>query len=67
MKCFDTKLNTEFIQRLDDFNRIRFFLTENVINIVYYLINAVVYFVLLSYYNWKAVIVFVVMSLIVFL
>ncbi len=35
MKCFDTKLNTEFIQRLDDFNRIRSFLTEYVINNLY--------------------------------
>lgn len=65
MKCFETKLNTEFIQRLDDFNRIRTFLTDNLISIIYYLINAIVYFILLSYYSWEAVIIFAIMSLIV--
>lgn len=65
MKYFDTRLNTEFIQRLDDFNRIRSFLTDNLINIVYYLINAIVYFILLSYYSWEAVIIFTIMSVFV--
>ena len=65
MKYFDTRLNTEFIQRLDDFNRIRTFLTDNLINIVYYLINAIVYFILLSYYSWEAVFIFMIMSVFV--
>lgn len=65
MKYFDTRLNTEFIQRLDDFSRIRSFLADNLINLLYYIVNAVVYFLLLAYYNWNAVIMFTVMSAVV--
>lgn len=65
MKYFDTRLNTEFIQRLDDFNRIRSFLTDNIINTGYYLINAIVYFTLLSIYSIDAVLIFTIMSILV--
>ena len=67
MKCFDTKLNTEFIQRLDDFNRVRSFLTDNALNAIYYLINAIVYLSLLWYYSIEAVAIFAIASAIVFL
>ena len=67
MKFFDTKLNTELIQRLDDFNRIRSFLTENLINIVYYFVNVIVYLSLLFYYDHVSVIIFTTVSSIAFL
>ena len=65
MRYFDTRLNTEFIQRLEDFNRVRAFLTDNLINTFYYLVNAIVYFILLAYYSWEAVAVFTIMSILV--
>lgn len=67
MKYFDTRLNTEFIQRLDDFGRIRSFLVDNLISIFYYLANAVVYFVLLAYYSCAATAIFIALSLVVML
>lgn len=65
LKYFDTRLNTEFIQRLDDFNRVRSFLADNLINTFFYLINAIVYFILLSIYSIDAVLIFIIMSIIV--
>lgn len=65
IKYFDTRLNTEFIQRLDDFNRVRSFLTDNLINTAFYLINAIVYFILLSIYSIDAVLIFITMSIVV--
>ena len=65
LKFFDTRLNTEFIQRLDDFNRVRSFLTDDLINTVFYLINAIVYFILLSIYSIDAVLIFITISIVV--
>ena len=65
LKFFDTRLNTEYIQRLDDFNRVRSFLTDDLINTVFYLINAIVYFILLSIYSIDAVLIFISISIVV--
>lgn len=62
MKYFDTKLNTEFMQRLDDFNSVRSFFTDNLINLCFSLINALVYLAFLAYYSWTATAIFLLIS-----
>ncbi|MSS17380.1 peptidase domain-containing ABC transporter [Sodaliphilus pleomorphus] len=64
MKYFDTKLNTEFMQRLDDFNSVRSFFTDNLINLGFSLINALVYLTFLAYYSLVATVTFLIVSII---
>lgn len=51
IKFFDTRLNTDLIQRLEDQERLQNFLTFRVIDIFFSLINLIVFSSLLIYYN----------------
>lgn len=64
IKYFETRLNTEFMQRLDDFNSVRSFLTDNLISLGFSLVNALVYLAFLGYYSKVAVMAFLIISII---
>ena len=52
------------MQRLDDFNSVRSFLTDNLISLGFSLINALVYLAFLGYYSKVAIMVFLIISII---
>jgi ATP-binding cassette subfamily B protein len=56
---FDTKLGTDLLQRLNDENKIKDFLTYTVNNIVLLALNFLVYSSILLYYNLYVFLVFV--------
>lgn len=51
LRYFETHLNGEFIQRLDDFNRLRTFLTDQVIGIFFSILNLILFSSLLFYFS----------------
>lgn len=62
IKYFDTTLNTEFIERFDDFIRLRIFLTNNAVNIIIAFVNLIIYGSLLAYYNWLSLFIYIFLS-----
>lgn len=62
IRYFDTRLNTEFMQRFDDFNSVRSFFTDNLINLGFSLINVFVYLAFLAYYSMFATMAFLIIS-----
>jgi len=63
IKYFDTRLNTDFIQRLDDQTRLQNFLTFKVTDLFFSFVNVVIFSMLLAYYNWHILLVFLFFSL----
>ena len=51
LKYFETRLNTEFIQRFDDYLRLQSFLTEKSLSHLLSMINLVVFSAILCCYN----------------
>lgn len=66
MKYFDTRLNTDFIQRLDDYQRLQSILTYNAIDQLFAIVNIVVCSLLLARYSLTALVLFFVISAISF-
>lgn len=64
---FDTKVGTDLLQRLNDENKIRDFLTYILNNIVVAVLNVVVYSSVLLYYEIRAFFVFLFFTCVVFL
>lgn len=62
IKYFDTRLNTDFIQRLDDQERLQSFLTFRVIDIFFTSINLIVFSAILAYYNLLVFFIFTLIS-----
>lgn len=60
---FETKMVGDLLQRIQDHNRIRTFLTGSSINIVFAGLNIVVFGSVLAYYNWQIFAVFILGSL----
>lgn len=60
---FDTRLNTETLQRIGDQNRIQNFITWKVVDIALNLLNLLVFGFILFYYNHKIFIIYSVLSL----
>ena len=62
MRFFDSKLAGDLIRRIEDHNRIRQFLTQSVLNILFATLTMTVFSVVLALYSWKIFLVFVVFS-----
>lgn len=64
---FDTRLNTDLIQRLEDQERLQSFLTFRVIDIFFSVVNLIVFSSLLIYYNTTVFGIFILTACIVIL
>ncbi len=62
IKYFDTRLNTDFIQRLDDFGRVQQFLTSTAVEQLFAIVNVIVFSVLLANYSGISLVVFSILS-----
>ncbi|NJI73230.1 peptidase domain-containing ABC transporter [Sphingobacterium kitahiroshimense] len=58
VKYFETRTKGDFLQRLDDQKRIESFFTNQVIGIIFSLLNLVIYSILVLYYNQDIFLVF---------
>lgn len=58
-KFFDTKQLGDFTARINDHNRIQVFLTSSSITVVFSFLTFVVYFILLTYYDTKILLVYI--------
>lgn len=67
IKYFDTRLNTDFIQRLDDQGRLQGFITYRFIELSFAVVNIIVFSALLAYYNAIALWIFLGASVLAFL
>ena len=63
MGLFDTKLGTDFLQRLSDEQTIRSFLTYTASSLLFVVLNLLVYSLVLCYYNFYIFLVFLLFSL----
>ncbi len=63
MKFFDTKLTGDLMQRIGDHRRIESFLTGTTLNILFSLVNLVVFGLVLLYYHYVIFVVFLIGSL----
>jgi ATP-binding cassette, subfamily B, bacterial len=64
---FDIKLIGDILQRIGDHRRIEYFLTSSSLNILFSLVNLVIFGIVLAIYSWKILLLFVVGSLLYFL
>ena len=62
IKYFDTRLNTDFIQRLDDFGRVQQFLTSTAVEQLFAIVNVTVFSILLANYSGFSLVVFSILS-----
>lgn len=67
VKYFDTHLNSEFIQRLDDSTRLRGFLTNNLVDLFLSGVNLIVFGILLIAFSPTSFIIFLIFSFVVIL
>ncbi len=67
LKYFETHLSGEFLQRLDDFNRLRVFLTDQIIGMLFSILNLLLFGSLLCYFSPVAFCLFVVFAVLSFL
>lgn len=57
---FDAKMIGDLLQRIQDFNRIEYFLTSSLIGIVVTIVGFVIYGLVLFQYSWKLICIFVI-------
>lgn len=62
-KYFDTRLNTEFLQRMDDYYKLQDFLTGHAITSLFAIINLFVFSCLLAWYTWIGLLIFMFFSI----
>lgn len=67
LSFFDTRLNTDLLQRMDDLKRIQTLLTNHLQTITLALINFVVFSIILIYYDYCIFVIFSIFSIISFL
>lgn len=58
-KFFDTKQLGDFTARINDHNRIQTFLTSSSITVIFSFLTFIVYFILLTYYDVKILLVYI--------
>jgi ATP-binding cassette, subfamily B, bacterial len=63
---FDTKMNGDIMQRIDDNNRIEAYLTSSSLSLVFSLFNIVVFAIVLAFYNLPVLVIFILGTLLVF-
>lgn len=66
VRFFESKMVGDIMQRIVDHTRIHTFLTGPSINIIFSFINLIVFAFILSIYNWRILVVFIVFSLLYF-
>lgn len=64
---FDIKLIGDILQRIGDHRRIEYFLTGSSLNIMFSLVNLLVFGIVLAIYSWKILLLFAVGSVLYFL
>ena len=64
---FDIKLIGDILQRVGDHRRIEYFLTSSSLNIMFSLVNLLIFGIVLAIYSWKILLLFVIGSLLYFL
>ncbi len=64
---FDIKLIGDILQRIGDHRRIEYFLTSSSLNIMFSLVNLLIFGIVLAVYSWKILLLFVVGSFLYFL
>lgn len=62
MRFFDSKLAGDLIRRIEDHDRIRQFLTQSLLNILFATLTMTVFSVVLAVYNWRIFAVFALFS-----
>ncbi len=62
LKAFDTRINSDFIMRMDDSDRIQSFLTYHSLEFILSLVNLTIFSAILLNYNTKVFFVFFIMS-----
>lgn len=62
IKYFDSKAVGDISQRINDHHRIENFLTGSVLNSLFSVINIIVFSSILAYYDWKILVLFIVLS-----
>ena len=67
LRYFDTHLSGEFIQRLDDFNRLRSFMTDQVIGMIFSILNLILFSSLLCYFSFTAFLFFIIFAILTIL
>ncbi len=62
LKYFDTRLNTEFLQRMDDYYKLQDFLTGQAIATFFAVLNLIVFSCMLAWYTVSGLIIFIIFS-----
>ena len=66
VKFFDSKIKSEFIQRIEDQGRLQNFLSYRVISFIVSILSFLVFSFLLLYYNTKIFVIFFILSIVSF-
>ncbi|WP_291860448.1 peptidase domain-containing ABC transporter [Marinilabilia sp.] len=67
VRFFDTKMTGDIIQRIEDHSRIEDFLTGQTLNVLFSMINLVLFGAVLAWYSMKIFVVFLIGSLLYFM
>lgn len=59
VRFFDTKMTGDLRQRIEDNNRIQYFLTTNLVNMSFGIFIFIIYSFVLGWYSWKILAVFI--------
>jgi ATP-binding cassette subfamily B protein len=60
---FDTKMIGDLLQRIGDHSRIENFITNQTLNVLFSMVNLVVFSIVLAFYSWTILLIFLVGSL----
>jgi ATP-binding cassette subfamily B protein len=60
---FDTKMIGDLLQRIGDHSRIENFITNQTLNVLFSMVNLVVFSIVLALYSWKILLIFLIGSL----
>jgi ATP-binding cassette subfamily B protein len=64
---FDTRMTGDILQRINDHKRIERILTTSSLNVLFSMMNLIIFSFVLAYYNWKIFAIFLVGSVLYFL
>ena len=64
---FDTRMTGDILQRINDHKRIERILTTSSLNVLFSMVNLIIFSIVLAYYNWQIFTIFLVGSIIYFL
>ena len=64
---FDTRMTGDILQRIKDHKRIERILTTSSLNVLFSMVNLIVFSFILAYYNWQIFAIFIIGSILYFL